>query len=294
MIARTNSTFSCDMAPPSIRLAVGSANAQPQPQQPCREGRGLPPLISVKRAALLVALVLAFPSTADALTVTNANGRVLDGGGRTIRFCRSDPHAAGIRLVGGSNVTIRNWTIVGCNTHGRYVPRVEWQHGIEVLGTQGVLIERVRIADVYGDGISLFHDRYSTPARGVHVRRVRIRNVGRQGIGIIDATGTRIGRTWISGTPWSAIDLEPDHPEGHADDVAVRRSRFSRMGRYAVESGHTDGPSFRGLRFTRNRVCGRYHGLRRTGGVFFWGNRRGVYRNGSCRRTGIRLPSFAL
>jgi hypothetical protein len=150
MIARTNSTFSCDMAPPSIRLAVGSANAQPQPQQPCREGRGLPPLISVKRAALLVALVLAFPSTADALTVTNANGRVLDGGGRTIRFCRSDPHAAGIRLVGGSNVTIRNWTIVGCNTHGRYVPRVEWQHGIEVLGTQGVLIERVRIADLPG------------------------------------------------------------------------------------------------------------------------------------------------
>jgi hypothetical protein len=220
---------------------------------------------SLSRVPLLVALVLAFPSTADALTVTNANGRVLDGGGRTIRFCRSDPHAAGIRLVGGSNVTIRNWTIVGCNTHGRYVPRVEWQHGIEVLGTQGVLIERVRIG-----------------------------NVGRQGIGIIDATGTRIGRTWISGTPWSAIDLEPDHPEGHADDVAVRRSRFSRMGRYAVESGHTDGPSFRGLRFTRNRVCGRYHGLRRTGGVFFWGNRRGVYRNGSCRRTGIRLPSFAL
>jgi hypothetical protein len=175
-------------------------------------------LIGIAVALAALAIALAVPADARAtLTIEGKSDFVLDGHARTIsQGFSSAPNDPIIRVVGGRNVTIKNLTLVGPNRGVDYVHPIEWQHGIEVLGTQGVRIVNVRIRDVFGDGITLCLNQppggdvcLGEPTRGVQIRDVDIANVGRQGIAVVAGEHIRIQRVAIhdvrpgQGTTWS-------------------------------------------------------------------------------------------
>ncbi|MGZ4285416.1 MAG: hypothetical protein ACXVFK_00080 [Solirubrobacteraceae bacterium] len=151
-------------------------------------------------------------------------GITIDGNGATlIAGSHGGPNRAEIRLLDGARWTIRNLRIRGSYPGGRpFDPRFQWQHGIDLRGVNGVVIDHVAITNVFGDavyvGLSTTRQRWS------------------QDVLISDSTGVRTGRMSVSITAgrhvtvdggfWSepalsTFDLEPNGPSGGADDVLI-------------------------------------------------------------------------
>src|SRR5437588_4732824 len=149
----------------------------------------------------------------------------LDGNGATLfAGTHGGPTRAGIRPIDGRNWTIRDLTVRGANAAGgRFDRRYQWQHGIDLRGVEGAVIEKVTVTNVFGDDIYVG---LSTSRTGRWSRNVSI----------IDSTGIGSGRMAVSITAgrnitvrsgfWSnpglsTFDLEPNGPSGGADGVVI-------------------------------------------------------------------------
>jgi hypothetical protein len=153
------------------------------------------------------------------------SGVTLEGNGATLfAGTPGDPTRATIRLINGSNWTIRDMTIRGANaTGGQFDPRYQWQHGIDLRGVRGALIRHVTVTNVFGDDIYIglsttASDRWS---RDVSVVDSTGMSSGRMAVAITAGRNITVrGGSW-SNPGLSTFDLEPNGPSGGARHVVI-------------------------------------------------------------------------
>jgi hypothetical protein len=185
-------------------------------------------------------------------------GITLDGNGATlIAGTHGGPTRAEVRLLDVSRWTIRNLKIRGSYPGGRrFDPRFQWQHGIDLRGVNGVVIDHVAITNVFGDAIYV----------GMSPRGPR----WSEDVVISDSTGTRTGRmsvaitagrhVSIDGGSWSApalhtFDLEPNGLSGGARDILIAHTTIGAPGHDSTLSVAGYGP-VADVIFRDNRLSG--------------------------------------
>jgi polygalacturonase len=130
------------------------------------------------------------------------------------------------RLVSGSDLVLRQMTIRGTNADGgkpaAFHDDLQWQHGVDVRGARRVLIEDVRISDVYGDCVYVGSGPTSAWAEDVQVRQSTCERNGRQGIAITAARRVLVERSHLAEIGLMTVDLEPNGASGGATDVTFR------------------------------------------------------------------------
>jgi hypothetical protein len=144
-----------------------------------------------------------------------------------------------VRAVGARNVRIRGGSILGeraahLGTDG------EWGMGILIRGCDNVLIENVRTAECWGDGICVvpMTAGTGTECRNVVIRNCRSHNNRRQGLSITGCIGVVVEHCEFSDTagtaPQSGIDLEPDTEYDRVRDVRIAHCTFLRNAGYGI------------------------------------------------------------
>jgi hypothetical protein len=131
------------------------------------------------------------------------------------------------RVRGGSNITFRGTRIRGAHpdagTHSSaYVSDLEAQHGFDILGVKGVVIEDCAISDVYGDFIYIGSRNGWT--EDVRVSRCKMERTGRQGIAITGGRRIVIEESYLAEVRRSVFDLEANTDSGGAEYVTIRRN----------------------------------------------------------------------
>lgn len=184
----------------------------------------------------------------------------VDGNGATLfAGTHGGPTRAEVRVIDGTNWTIRDLTITGANpAGGRFDPRYQWQHGIDLRGVQGALIDNVTVTDVFGDDI------YIGLGTGLIQRWSR-------DVSIIDSTGIGSGRMAIAITAgrnvvvrggfWSrpglsTFDVEPNGPRGGADGIVIGDTTIGAGSRASALNIAGNGP-VSNVVFRDNRLVGR-------------------------------------
>jgi hypothetical protein len=113
---------------------------------------------------------------------------------------------------------VRDLAVRGANPRGgasaaAYVPALEGQAGIAVVGSRDVVLDDVTVSDTYGDLVYV-----AGGAQGVTVTRSRLRRSGRQGVAVVNGSAVTIRDSELSGVGRSVLDLEPPG-RGLARDV---------------------------------------------------------------------------
>jgi hypothetical protein len=165
------------------------------------------------------------------LELTNRNGLSFEGNGATFRaFTPGDPQRAHWRLIGGSNLSLRNMTIRGAHPNpGTRVDALQWQHGIDLRGARSVDVDHVNIVNPYGDCIYVGRawDASSPWTRDVHVHDSSCAGAGRQGIAVTagrDVVANRIDLTRIA---LNVFNIEPNGTGSGAANVTFRNNQVS-------------------------------------------------------------------
>mgnify|MGYP001366316055 CR=1 FL=1 len=175
--------------------------------------------------------IIRFPAGATyraegSLRIENRNNLVFEGNGATvIADSTADRNRRHWWFVGGSNITIRDLGVRGANpnagtSEAAYVASLEAQHGFEFAGVIGVLLERARVTDVYGDFV------YLGPGAGRWSQNVVIRDShfernGRQGVAVTGARDVLITGNFISHTRRATFDLEPNGSGWGASNIQI-------------------------------------------------------------------------
>lgn len=206
------------------------------------------------------------------LLIDDRHGLVFEGNGATFRvFSRGAPERSNWIFRGGSNLTLREITVVGANPHAgtseaAYDPAVEWQHGFRLRGVQGALLERLKAYDVYGDFINLSHDgrvaRPGPPNRDITIRQGHFERNGRMGISITHGERIWIQDNYLGGVRMFGVDLELNDDREVGRDLYVERNTFgpSYQGFFAA-MGHGTAGSV-GKVYIRNNTTTRDHPAR--------------------------------
>jgi hypothetical protein len=143
----------------------------------------------------------------------------------------ADGSRSHLRIIGGSDLAVRNLEIRGANPHAgiegdAYVPALEGQHGIRIEGATDVELDGVRVSDVHGDfvylGRHLEDDRWT---ERVWIHDSTFARSGRQGISVTGGRDIVIEHNTITDVRMATIDLEP-HPSFGAENIHVIENRF--------------------------------------------------------------------
>lgn len=131
----------------------------------------------------------------------------------------------------GSDITLRELVIRGghpnAGMNGDYIPELEAQHGVDVGGVDGIVLDGLTITDVYGDFVHLSAATTSsgrTWTRNAVVRNSRMERNGRQGISLIAVDDAVIDGNYIADTRRSTFDIEPEREDLGATDVLITRN----------------------------------------------------------------------
>lgn len=160
------------------------------------------------------------------LMVLNKSGITLDGNGSTFYATTDGTGTASQirvrsqwRIQMSSNITMRNMVIRGSGTAtgptGTYDPKREAQHGIDIQGGFGVLIEHVDIGSVWGDTIDVAASPAGTgqlPSTDVTIQDSQLADTSRMGLAIVDGERVTVQRNVIARSRRTLIDLEPNAP----------------------------------------------------------------------------------
>ncbi len=131
-------------------------------------------------------------------------------------------------FVRGADITIRDLRVKGGNPQAglakeAYDREREFQHGFSFRGTEGVLLERVTVTDVYGDFVYLGYD-----VRGngewttdVVVRHSTFERNGRQGMTITGAEEVVIEGNRFTDVRHNVIDIEANDEKGGGQSVRI-------------------------------------------------------------------------
>lgn len=180
------------------------------------------------------------------LWIENRHGLSFEGNGATFFTTEPMPYGTTVNRQGetvndprnrnrsqwsaknSSGLIFRDMTVRGANPaggieEGAYVSALEAQHGFNLVDVQDVLIEGVRVTDVFGDFVYIGGRQMS---RGVTIRDNHFERNGRQGIAITAGEEVLIERNYIGQTRRASIDLEPNNALGGAKRVTIRENTF--------------------------------------------------------------------
>ena len=174
--------------------------------------------------------VLSFPKGAcyrvdTPLTIQQRSGLLLDGNGATLKaVAEGDRNRDHLRIMGSSNITVRNLVVRGANPHAgaaadAYRANREAQHGFDLLGVEGVLLDGVEAYDLFGDFVYIGGAKVASAH--VTVRNSHFERGGRQGISVTNGEDVVIEGNLIAGVPRSLFDLEPNSRTGRALHVQL-------------------------------------------------------------------------
>jgi hypothetical protein len=164
------------------------------------------------------------------LRIYHRNGLTLDGNGATIRaFTQGDRARRHLRLVGGSDLLVRDLVVHGANPNAgtgdeAFDRDFEAQHGIEIDGVQGATLDGVRVTDVWGDFVYIGAEHAKTgwiPSRHVVVKNSHFERNGRQGITPNFCEDVLITNNYIGEVRRATFDLEPPAPSWWIRDVRI-------------------------------------------------------------------------
>ncbi len=151
----------------------------------------------------------------DSLRIEDRRGLVFEGNGATFKaVSEPDPRRRHILIVGGSDLVFRNLTVQGAHPHAgtgleAYQAAREFQHAFALQGVQGVLLDRVRAFDVYGDFVYIGPGRAEEWSRRVTVRDSTFERNGRQGIAVVAGEDVLISGNRIGQVRRATFDIEP-------------------------------------------------------------------------------------
>lgn len=135
-----------------------------------------------------------------------------------------------VEISGGNNIVIRNLVVRGANPNagseqGAYVSDLEGQHGFDVRGVNGLLLDRVTVTDTYGD-LLYFGGLQGEGSHDIRVTNSHFERSGRQGIAITGAENVLIEDSYVGEVARSIIDLEPNSASGRAWNIVLRGNTF--------------------------------------------------------------------
>jgi hypothetical protein len=155
-------------------------------------------------------------------------------------------------LLGDQNLTVRDVNVIGSDRHsgprGIYDPLLEAQHGFQVVGDSGVVLDHVSARDVWGDfvnvGVGLVGRRW-TASTSVLVENSRFHGSSRQGWSITDAQHVTFAHNVVDGSRRSLIDIEANTTGDVIAFVTIRdnqlgRSRFCTVSNWGAAATEHD------------------------------------------------------
>ena len=139
-----------------------------------------------------------------------------------------------------SDVEIAGGQVIG-DRYGHLGTTGEWGHAVFVRGCSRVTVRDMRLADCWGDGISigaaLVWNGEPIPSEDVVVANIVSTNNRRQGISIGRANNVVLRDSEFSNSngtaPECGIDIEPDDP-GISNVVSIENCRFSGNRKYGM------------------------------------------------------------
>lgn len=184
----------------------------------------------------------------------------LEGNGATL-FAGTPgaPTRAEVRLIDDANWTIRDLTIVGANpSPGQFDPRYQWQHGIDLRGVDGALIENVNVRDVFGDDIyvGLSTNPDARWSRDISILHSTGLGSGRMAVAITAARNVLVRGGFWSSPGLSTFDVEPNGPSGGATAIVFEDATIGAGQRGSALSVAGSGP-VSNIVLQNNRLTGR-------------------------------------
>jgi hypothetical protein len=150
--------------------------------------------------------------TESLILVTNRSNVTIDGNGATVQGEVGDGHRPVFRLTGGSSISFQELTLDGGYPNpGVHDPTVQWSHGIEILGTNGVVVNGLTIRNVAGDCV------YAGKNESGNVRSAAVRvnggsciGTGRNGVSAVAVNDLRVQGGTYSQIGYVPFDAEPN------------------------------------------------------------------------------------
>ena len=190
---------------------------------------------------------------------SDRTGITLEGNGaRLIAGTLGDPNRAHVRLIDGGGWTIRGLTVIGANPRGGvFDPEYQWQHGFDLRGVDGAVLEDVIVTDVFGDAIYVgLSTTTSAWSRGITIRDSTGLRCGRMAVAV-----TAGRRVTVDGGFWaepglSTFDIEPNGRPGGADRILIENATLGPGSRHRALDITGSGP-VSNVTFRANRLTGR-------------------------------------
>lgn len=163
-----------------------------------------------------------------------------------------------VEIMASSYIVIRDLKVRGANPDagadaGAFHVELEGQHGFDVRGVDGLLLERVTVTDTYGDLLYLGNKPGLGWSSNIIVRHSHFERSGRQGIAITGAQNVEITDSYVGEVGRSVIDLEPLAAGMGAQNVLFTRNTFGPC-RHLLLSAGGKGPNVSDISFIGNRL----------------------------------------
>jgi parallel beta-helix repeat protein len=129
--------------------------------------------------------------------------------------------------IRGYGATLRMWKHDYQNAPYK---KGEWRMGLEIQGSNHVLVEGLRVENSGGDGFYVDGSKSHLWSENVTIRDCVADSNHRQGISVISAVNLTVENCTFSNTegtaPQAGIDLEPDAPNQRLQNIVIRNSVF--------------------------------------------------------------------
>lgn len=219
------------------------------------------------------------------IQLANRSGLTFEGNGTTLSV---SPSVSGENLTslfilghryGGywtgtdSNITIRNFTLVGnSTTPGVYQPGMEYQNGVQVEDSSSVLLDNLTIRSVWGDGV-----RIGGTSNGVVFRDSHVQSAGRNGATVSAGRNITIERVAFDKSGYVTFDVEPNYSYEVASNITFRDNTAGTWSDSFFAANYPPGSTVSDVTISGNTVTGdslySYVTLQRRQNIVFTNNR---------------------
>ena len=147
------------------------------------------------------------------VTLVSRNDLVLEGNGATLRATTRVPtpetNRGQLRLDYGSDITVRDLSLVGVNPKAEFSLANQFDHNLFIRGTHGVVVTNVHGRNAYGDFIAIAHGMDGTTIPGnITISDVSADTVGRMGISCVACDGVSVENSVFNNIAYHVFDLE--------------------------------------------------------------------------------------
>jgi hypothetical protein len=187
------------------------------------------------------------------IVLTDRQALTLDGNGalllRTVKGDAADPTTrarAQLRLIGGTDVVIRDLRIQGAHEAREGVPQYqvdyEAQHGVDVQGTDGLTLCNLDVRKVLGDFVYVGFSGTGEEDNRVAASRVQVFDnlfnySGRQGVTAVAVHGLVVERNTIIDAGRTALDVEPVTAALDSDGIVFDANEIVSTPRFVASMG---------------------------------------------------------